>query len=147
MIIKKKTNFKLVSRKQARLINEASQLTKDIEIQAEKRQKAINKVTEKHNPLIQKSNERLVAIKEQLGALKDGEYATKKDQRLFITSKENRDTPTVEDTRTYLKSIRRGKLFDTIIKVQLGLLRKIISQSEIDDISEVTGKTTTWKYE
>jgi len=136
-----KIEITVITGKQAKLVNEANELIKaNKEIQV-KRQAKINVIMAEFAEEEKKNNTRLTTIEESLNDLKPGTFVTKKGSQVIVETKENRTWPSPEAVKEWLKSHRLGNSFNDVIKVQMGALKKVMSDTDIDSITALINKT------
>lgn len=148
----KKEEVKLVEvqfeGEKAKLLEEACKLTrKNSELQ-KKCSAELKPILDKYAKLQTTNQKRIDKIREELGTLKDGKYTDEDLNVLEVKTLISYSTPSPDDVKEWLKNKRMGKLFPTVIKVQMGPLRKIMSEVDILALKSVqeTGKETKWTF-
>jgi len=136
----------LVKGKNSKLLKEASELTKRMEEVQRKASEKAQKAYKKYQPEIDELRSAIDNIKAKLGPLADGDYFNKSGNTVLVRTIISYTHPTVEDTKELLKKKRKGRLFYSIVKVQLGELKKILTDEEIQSLREEEKRETKYTF-
>ena len=132
--------------KNAKLLAEAVKLTNREQIIRKKASEEAQKVFTKYQPDLDEIKSSLENIQKKLGHLSDGDYFDKTGNTLIVKTEINYSHPTVEDTKELLKTKRKGRLFNSIVKVQLTALSKILTKEEIMSLRKELDKKVKWVF-
>lgn len=93
-----------------------------------------------------KAEKRLKEIKKAMGFTDAGDYVNDKGNRLVVSHADNFSDIDPEELYNLFVKKKKKKKFFTTVKVQLGILKKLIPQTKIDDMREELDPTVKWSY-
>jgi hypothetical protein len=92
------------------------------------------------------AEERIKEIKEELGPLEAGDYINKAGDILSIIESQNYTELNPKQVLEWLKKQRMGKLFFTVVKIQLTPLKKVMPETQINKLRNATTKTFRYSF-
>lgn len=134
--------------KNAKLLVEAVELTNKKSEITKKVNEETQKIYKKYQVELDEIKSSLENIEKKLNVktLTDGDYFDKKGNVLTVKTDISYSHPTVEDTKELLKTKRKGRLFNSVVKVQLTPLNKILTKEEIMSLRKELSKTVKWVF-